>query len=859
MKVKKTIVLVVFLVISLIIGVLIYNNLNKEYIVEFDSNGGTYISSQVIKRGGVVLEPKNPKKIGYIFKEWDYNNETFNFNTKVYKNITLLAKWEKVTTHKVQLEVNGKVDVIEVNDNTPISFDELRIYEQDGFTMEWYLDNQLFDVENTKITKDIKLVGKYVEVKSYTVTFDTGEGTEVASQKVNENKTAKEPIEPTRKGYRFDGWYLDDKKYDFETKIDKDITLIAKWIEDKSLKQYTVKFDVDGGSNVTEQIIIKGSKLVRPEDPIKDGYIFKEWVLNGKTYDFNTPVTENMTLIARWFKNETQKLYSVTFNSDGGTNIDEQIVIKGSKVVRPENPIKEGYTFKEWVLNGKTYDFNTPVSEDMVLVAKWNIIVKYTVTFDSAGGSSVDSQIVTENGKAVQPKNPTRNGYLFRGWELNGVSYNFNSNVTNNITLVAKWEKNGPLIEAYFFNSQTTGTPENECIALKTDDGKVIVIDTANAKSSLLRNKIKSISRTIDYLIISHSHSDHVKNLPDFLADQDITIKNVIYKTEKFLKIAPRYLAATPNPERNQIDTSSMTGTSVTYKVNNNVSLILFNLQDVFKSYTATQCGEGKTHPSVRFASEINSNYNYYKYNGKYVYLNSLNPNDNTLHFSDSIGNINGTVPNRRYYAYISTKNTLCNSNTNSIAVLVEVKTENGYKYMYIPSDLGNNGYSFFGNERPELLSTGLRYSKIYATGDEYIYANNFDVDNPVYNDTWLIQNNALVNGDESKLVRVESESRVANQIRNYLGGNLRNIVIYQESHHGFNNAKDAVDTLELNRGGVYSIVTSVDVGLNSPSSRQARGYHYTLSNTTKLATGVSNDGVYCTINKDATYSCYNK
>ena len=790
---NKKIFIIGFIIIA-ILGTIIClalsnNNKTAIYTVAFDTDGGNHISSQVIEKGGLVTKPKDPKKTGYDFVEWDYNDEEYDFNTKVTQDMTLVAVWEKVTTHQVILEVDGKTKTIEVNENKMIDFDFLREFEQEGFTVEWYLNGEKVELEKLKITQDIRLVGKYIEVPSFTVTFDSDGGTAVESQKVNENTPAEAPMEPSRKGYRFAGWYLENDLFDFETKITKDITLKAKWIEDKNIKQYTVKFNSNGGSNVTEQIIIKGEK-----------------------------------------------------------------------VIKPANPTKENATFKEWQLDGKTYDFNSPITANITLTAVWNSIDKYTITFDSNGGSKVDNQVITANDKATKPLDPTREGHTFIGWELNGQIYDFNRIVTSNITLKAKWKAIVPVIETYFYNSQSTTEPENECIALKTSDNKVIVIDTANDKSEETRNKIKELAGgTIDYLIMSHSHGDHIDNLNDFLTDSGLNIKNVIYKQEIMDGRVKRRLNNTANNNRNDIDVSKISDTSITYKINDNINLILFNLQDVFKDYSPEQCGNGIKHYSVRFASENNPDYKYYKYNGQYVYLNSLDPNDNKLHFSDTIENIDGAVPNRRYYAYITFKKTLCNANTNSIAILVQVKTDNGYRYMYIPSDLGNNGYSFFGNERPDLLSTGLRYSKIYATGDEYIYSNTFDINNPKYNDTFMIQNNALVNGDDSKVIRVEAESRVANQIRNYLGGNLHNLVIYQESHHGFNNAKDAIDTLELNRRGVYSIVTSVDVGLNSPSSRQARGYHYTLSNTTKLATGVSNYGVYCTINNDASYNCYNK
>ena len=65
----------------------------------------------------------------------------------------------------------------------------------------------------------------------------------------------------------------------------------------------------------------------------------------------------------------------------------------------------------------------------------------YTVTFNSNGGSSVASQTVNYNEKATQPSNPTREGYTFVGWQLNGNTYDFNIVVNGNITLTAVWDK----------------------------------------------------------------------------------------------------------------------------------------------------------------------------------------------------------------------------------------------------------------------------------------------------------------------------------------------------------------------------------------------------------------------------------
>jgi uncharacterized repeat protein (TIGR02543 family) len=71
--------------------------------------------------------------------------------------------------------------------------------------------------------------------------------------------------------------------------------------------------------------------------------------------------------------------------------------------------------------------------------------VEYKVTFDAMGGSSVKAQYITKGEKAQKPaENPTREGYTFVEWQLNGNAYDFNTAVVGDITLKAKWEKNAP-------------------------------------------------------------------------------------------------------------------------------------------------------------------------------------------------------------------------------------------------------------------------------------------------------------------------------------------------------------------------------------------------------------------------------
>src|SRR5690625_707408 len=82
-------------------------------------------------------------------------------------------------------------------------------------------------------------------------------------------------------------------------------------------------------------------------------------------------------------KNTKEIYYTIVFDTYGGSNIDDLKVKENEKIVEPEEPTKEGYEFEYWTLNSEKYDFETLVTKDITLVAKWNEIkedIYFTVT-----------------------------------------------------------------------------------------------------------------------------------------------------------------------------------------------------------------------------------------------------------------------------------------------------------------------------------------------------------------------------------------------------------------------------------------------------------------------------------------------
>jgi len=138
----------------------------------------------------------------------------------------------------------------------------------------------------------------------------------------------------------------------------------------------------------------------------------------------------------------SQPTYKVTFDSSGGTEIVSQEVKRNDLAIKPENPVRDGYDFVGWVVDGITFDFTQPVTKDVEIKAVWKEkIVYYTVTFNSKGGSKIDSAQVEKGKKVTKPTKPTRKGYTFVEWELNGKKYDFSNAVSKDITLTAKWKK----------------------------------------------------------------------------------------------------------------------------------------------------------------------------------------------------------------------------------------------------------------------------------------------------------------------------------------------------------------------------------------------------------------------------------
>ena len=148
-------------------------------------------------------------------------------------------------------------------------------------------DGTAWDYASDKVTDNITLYAKWT-ANTYTITFDTAGGSEIApiTQDYGTNITA--PADPTREGYTFTGWDRDIP----ETMPAENMTVTAQW----EVNQYTITFDTAGGSEIAPITQDYGTAITVPADPTREGYTFTGW-------DKEIPETmpaENITLKARW-------------------------------------------------------------------------------------------------------------------------------------------------------------------------------------------------------------------------------------------------------------------------------------------------------------------------------------------------------------------------------------------------------------------------------------------------------------------------------------------------------------------------------------------------------------------------------
>ncbi len=262
------------------------------------------------------------------------------------------------------------------------------------------------------------------------VTFDSDGGTEVETQMVTIGAAATEPEAPAKEGYIFEGWYrvldaeagtLAETAYDFTAEVTGSLTLKAVW---RALGTFIVTFDSDGGTEIPAQTVISGETADMPDAPTKEGHTFEGWfyvrdgVMTEEGFGYLEPITEDITLRARWGEGYTFTLLPgegtgepVILSSGDAANWAEEIETgkfwtnnDGTHFACPGLPegftAPEGLSFRGWLVDDGTVlhtEFMPVVGLNKpkyTLTAQWARIC--TITWAAQADAGWASNLVTE-------------------------------------------------------------------------------------------------------------------------------------------------------------------------------------------------------------------------------------------------------------------------------------------------------------------------------------------------------------------------------------------------------------------------------------------------------------------------------
>jgi uncharacterized repeat protein (TIGR02543 family) len=243
-------------------------------------------------------------------------------------------------------------------------------------------------------------------------------------------------------------------------------------------RHYTITFDADGGSEVAAISAKEGTAVSSPEDPVKAGSTFAGWFSkaegSGELFSWPYPLTGDVTMYAGWVPVGTQPKYILTFDSNGGSDVEAVHTYAESTVIaEPAAPWKEGFTFLGWYntpndTGWKKYSWPYTLKSNVTMYAHWSntpTVEEHTITFNinSKDGSPVEPITADYGASVSRPADPTRPGYTFSGWfsaASGGTLYPWPYTLTTDVTMYAHWSNTPPPLPEYTitFNSEGGST-----------------------------------------------------------------------------------------------------------------------------------------------------------------------------------------------------------------------------------------------------------------------------------------------------------------------------------------------------------------------------------------------------------------
>jgi uncharacterized repeat protein (TIGR02543 family) len=358
----------------------IISSSNNYVTVTFDSRGGTNVAPQEVETNNLLFIP-NVTNEGNTLDGWytsinggtTLENKWNFFSDRANFDFTLYAKWI-INQYTITFETNGG-NSIQTETNNFHNNLSIPTPTKVGHSFEgWFTDvgtTQAFTL--TKMPSyNLTLYAKWT-INQYTINFQTNGGSFIASITANYGEVVSPPVNPTRQGYTFNGWYSNEELTEiaiFPNVIPNgNINLYASWL----INQYTITFETNGGNSLQTQTYNFSASLTVPT-PTKVGHAFKGWFNDielTEAFNLSSMPASNLTLYAYWIINQ----YSINFETNGGNSIPSIIADYGDTVIPPLNPTKEGYVFGGWysnpTLTEATVIPNIITAANLTLYANW--------------------------------------------------------------------------------------------------------------------------------------------------------------------------------------------------------------------------------------------------------------------------------------------------------------------------------------------------------------------------------------------------------------------------------------------------------------------------------------------------------
>lgn len=482
----------------------------NEYTIKYNINATTYIaddseetetSTHTYDISSALSENKF-KRDYYTFEGWAVSSDgevVYEDNATV-KNLidsgefTLYAVWKPIEyTITYENSANGDYPTIDgeemsyttiVNNNQTTYTIEKRTIKLTEVTCTGYtftnwkynggtVMNNTISLPDNPLPESITITGEWTPTP-YTVSYDTNDGfwhggfdlTDFTSYDITKSLTLPTRDNIYRDYYKFGGWEIsgDCSKngttvYSLPAGTYGNATATAVW----DPINYTITVNLNGGELPDNENIPSTYNNAMPTKflptPSKTGYTFDGWtavVDSGYANNGNFPVDDYTTKIENNFGNVTLTAnftinqYTISFDTDGGSEVPSITDDYGQAVEAPADPTKEGHDFKGWFIDdtfAEEYEFTTIPPEDITVYAKWEI-QKFDVSFDTDGGSAIETQVVEYGSIATRPQNnPTKdsdaNGnYRFLGWFADSEcteTFDFSTPIKETTTVYAKW------------------------------------------------------------------------------------------------------------------------------------------------------------------------------------------------------------------------------------------------------------------------------------------------------------------------------------------------------------------------------------------------------------------------------------